>query len=244
MLARQFRLSLHLGSMSLNTSPTMLKTPFLEFLRENARLEGNFRVGLPETYNEVFDEPAPLLPVDARCQMVRVHILKNVVLPLIVGARSVNFYNTEFSPTSFSGEGSRLHEILKKIGPKSYELSSRDDPTVYFENFWQGIESDGSARGYVVFLMGEDFFAFKKLFSFCYEPNVVALSSLRATLGVTLCKRINENVIANPMDTSIVLGFKGNLGNLTIFPGASVFDARLEQAISSTRDYDVERVGN
>jgi hypothetical protein len=57
-----------------------------------------------------------------------------------------------------------------------------------------------------------------------------------------LYKKIIGAVAENPNCTAIVLGDKGSLTNMTLFPGAAVFERRLEQAIASTRTYDLKRV--
>jgi hypothetical protein len=220
----------------------MLVSPFLEFVRKNAPIEGNFRVRLPDGYREILDHPAPPMQDAEGRAIVRDYILKNVVAPLIEAAESVTLHQTAFKPTSFNGEGARLDRILKKIGRHSYVLKRDQDPFEGYLKFWEGVESDGSSRGYVLFMLGETGCDFERLLSFCYDPGVMAPSSLRSSLGAALYKKVTGAIAQNPGHTAIILGYKGGLNNMTVFPGAAVFEQRLEQAIASTRTYDLRRV--
>jgi hypothetical protein len=220
----------------------MLVSPFLEFVRKNAPIEGNFFLRLPKGYREILDHPAPPMEDAEGRAIVRDHILRNVVAPLIEAAESVTLYQTAFKPTSYNGEGATLDRILKKIGRDSYELKRDQDPFEGYLNFWEGVESDGSSRGYVLFMVGETKCDFERIFSFCYDPGVMAPSSMRSTLGPALYKKIIGSIAQKPGHTAIFLGDKGGLHNLTVFPGAAVFEQRLEQAIASTRTYDLRRV--
>jgi hypothetical protein len=138
---------------------------------------------------------------------------------------------------------------LRKIGRDSYELIRGQNPLdgflKFWQGFWPGVEGDDSARGsrgYVLFMLGDTGFDFERLFSFCYDPGVMAPSSLRSSLGRGLYKKIIAAVAENPNCTAIVLGDKGSLTNMTVFPSAAVFERRLEQAIALTRKYDLKRV--
>lgn len=214
----------------------MLTSPFLEFVLEAAPEEGNFCVDLPEDYREL-DETAAGGSADEQAKvLLRDYLLINVVRPLIGASSSVRFYHTVFTEKSFGGEGARLPEILRKRR-NVYELSGEHDPIESFERFWNGVAGDGSRRGYVLFAVDDEDFDLRPIFSHCYDPGVMSSSSLRSTLGASLQKAIASYIADNPRATAVLLGYAGNLGNLTVFPGTDVFDKRLNQAISSTRTF-------
>lgn len=213
----------------------MLTAPFLEFVKATAPQEGNFRVSLPVDYRELYDVPLAGPSPRSKTEL-RDYLLSNVVRPLVSASQSVRFYQTNFNEKSFGGEGARLPEILKK-NRNVYELLEGRDPIRSFERFWNGVASDGSCRGYVLFVIDSEDFDWWSIFSHCYDPGVMSSGSLRSTLGAALYKTITGYVRENSRVTAVLLGYAGNLGNLTVFPGDAVFDRRLNEAISSTRTF-------
>lgn len=213
----------------------MLTEPFLKFVRANAPLEGNFSVGLPETYVEIDNGYSEATTPDLKI-LLRDHVLSKVVRPLINASSSIRFYRTTFSKGSFGGEGARLSDILKKVG-RHYELIKGHDPINSFEKFWNGVEGDGSARGYVLFTIDDAQLDLSHIFSFCYDPAVKSVRSWRSAWGATLYGTVVGHITDNPNATAILLEHAGSLSSLTAFPGATVFSKRLEEAISSTRTY-------
>ena len=222
----------------------MLKSPFLEFVRENAPTTGNFRVDLPRVHAEIADEGASVIAGEEGKTITRDYVIDNVVRPLLDLSASTRFHNTTYTEDSFGGEGANLSKILKK-DKQQYELLPGVDPVDGFRCFWggwYGEPGNGNYRGYVLFLINDPNADLSRILSYCYDPGVVAQSSLRSSLGNAFHKSIVKTLEENPQSTAIVLGDRATLGKLTIFPGREVFDKRLKEAISSTRTFDRSKV--
>ncbi|MFZ6730607.1 hypothetical protein ACO0LG_01610 [Undibacterium sp. Ji42W] len=217
----------------------MLKTPFLEFVRDNAPENKNFVVGLPELHSEISSDAASVITDDEGRTIIRDLLLDNVIRPLINASSTVKFFHTKFSDDSFGGEGANLKLIIKQ-NKQYFDLIPGVDPIDNFRKFWGGWHGEPgneNCRGYVLFKIDDPDYDLRRIFSYCYDPAVKALSSLRSSVGSSKLNGILTTVEENPQSTLILLGHMATLSSLVVFPGMSIFKERLEEAISSTRTF-------